>query len=181
MAKARFRNPGRKILPGSLQNGTMRTQLRSASGQLAPEPMPTTPTFVDTNVLLYAVSTDPAESDKRDAARTALLSAPICFSVQVAQEFFVNATRKLKPPLSRADALKVLDQVSPVAIAPLDYELFEEATRFSERFQLSYWDAAIVVAAKNLNCVTLYSEDLSHGQNFEGIVTVNPFRALAKT
>lgn len=143
--------------------------------------MPTTPAFVDTNVLLYAVSTDPMESDKRDAARRILIANPICFSVQVAQEFFVNATRKLKPPMSRADALEFLEQISPVAVAPLDYELFEEATRLSQHFQISYWDAAVVVAAKKLNCATLHSEDLSHGQNFGGIVTTNPFRTLAKT
>ena len=143
--------------------------------------MPTTPAFVDTNVLPYAASTDPTEAGKRDAARRILVANPVCFSVQVAQEFFVNATRKLKPPLSRADALGFLEQINPVAVAPLDYGLFEEATRLSERFQISYWDAAIVIAAKKLNCVTLYSEDLSHGQNFDGIVTTNPFHALAKT
>jgi predicted nucleic acid-binding protein len=142
--------------------------------------MPTIPAFVDTNILLYATSTNQGEAGKREAARQVLSANPICFSVQVAQEFFVNATRKLTPPLSRTDALAFLNQISPATVAPLDYELFEEATRLSERFQISYWDAAIVAAAKRLHCTTLYSEDLSDGQNFEGVIVANPFRSVAK-
>jgi predicted nucleic acid-binding protein len=143
--------------------------------------MPTIPVFLDTNVLLYAASTNQDEANRRDAARKILSENSICFSVQVAQEFFVNATRKLTPPLSRADALTFLSQINPTTVAPLDYDLFEEATRLSERFQISYWDGAIVAAAKRLNCATLYSEDLNHGQNFEGVKVTNPFRAMAKT
>ena len=143
--------------------------------------MPTTPAFVDTNVLLYAASTNHSEADKRDVARRILSETPICFSVQVAQEFFVNATRKLTPPLSRTDALTFLNQISPVTVASLDYELFEEATRLSERFQISYWDAAIVAAAKRLQCATLYSEDLNDGQNYDAVTVANPFAAMTKT
>ena len=143
--------------------------------------MPTIPAFVETNVLLYAASTNPAEADKRDAARKILSANSICFSVQVAREFFVDATRKLTPPLSRMDALTFLSQIAPTTVAPVDYELFEEATRLSERFQISYWDAAVVAAAKRMECKTLYSEDLNEGQNFEGVVVANPFSATAKT
>ncbi len=143
--------------------------------------MPTTPAFVDTNILLYAASTNPGEADKRDAARKILSENPVCFSVQVAQEFFVNAIRKLTPPLSRTDALAFLGAINPVAIVALDYELFEEATKVQERFQISYWDAAIVMAAKRMNCETLYSEDLTDGQNYGGVRVVNPFNAVAKT
>jgi len=143
--------------------------------------MPTTPVFVDTNVLLYAVSTNPVEADKRDAARKILSENPVCLSVQVAQEFFVNATRKLTPPLNRADALAFLSAINPAAVVALDYELFEEATKVQERFQISYWDAAIIAAAKRLNCEMLYSEDLTDGQNYNGVRVVNPFNAVART
>jgi predicted nucleic acid-binding protein len=142
--------------------------------------MPTTHVFVDTNVLLYAVSTNPVEAGKRDAARKVLSENLICFSVQVAQEFFVNVIRKLTPPLSRADALGFLRALNPSAVATIDYELFEEATLMQERFQISYWDAAIVAAAKQLNCETLFSEDLAAGQNYGGVRVVNPFQPMAK-
>jgi predicted nucleic acid-binding protein len=139
--------------------------------------MPTTPAFVDTNVLLYAASTNPAEADKRNAARSMLAKGDYGFSVQVAQEFFVNATAKLKPPLSSGDALKFLQEILPDKIVGLDFALFEQAVQFREQFRISYWDAAIVAAAKRLGATKLYSEDLTDGQNFDGVQVVNPFRA----
>jgi predicted nucleic acid-binding protein len=139
--------------------------------------MPTIPAFVDTNVLLYAASTNPTEADKRNAARAVLAAGDYGFSVQVAQEFFVNATGKLKPPLSSGDALKFLQEILPGEIVGLDFALFEQAVQFREQFRISYWDAAIVAAAKRLGATKLYSEDLTDGQNFAGVQVVNPFRA----
>lgn len=43
------------------------------------------------------------------------------------------------------------------------------------RWQISYWDAAIVEADRTLRCDTLYSEDVQHGQDFDGVRVVNPF------
>jgi predicted nucleic acid-binding protein len=143
--------------------------------------MPGILAFVDTNVLLYAASTDPAEAGKRAEARRILSGGAFAFSVQVAQEFFVNATRKPTPALSSSDALAFLKGINPTTVVALDYELFEEATGIQQRFQISYWDAAIVAAAKRLNCRALYSEDLSDGQSYDGVRVVNPFRSAAKT
>jgi len=47
------------------------------------------------------------------------------------------------------------------------------------RFQVSYWDAAILAAAKRLGCPTVYSEDMNHGQDYDGVRVVNPFLAVA--
>ena len=143
--------------------------------------MPGILAFVDTNVLLYAASTDPTEAGKRTEARRVLSDGAFAFSVQVAQEFFVNATRKLTPALSSADALAFLKGINPAMVVAIDYELFEEAIKIQQRFQISYWDAAIVGAAKRLNCGILYSEDLSEGQSYDGVRVVNPFRSIAKT
>ena len=143
--------------------------------------MPGILAFVDTNVLLYAASTDPTEAGKRTEARRVLSDGAFAFSVQVAQEFFVNATRKLTPALSSADALAFLKGINPATVVAIDYQLFEEAIKIQQRFQISYWDAAIVGAAKRLNCGILYSEDLSEGQSYDGVRVVNPFRSIAKT
>ena len=142
--------------------------------------MPTTPAFVDTNVLLYAASTNPSEADKRNAARSVLTTGDYKFSVQVAQEFFVNATGKLKPPLSSADAMEFLRAVRPEVVVALDYALFEQAVQIQNDFKISYWDSAIIAAAKRGRCNTLYSEDLADGQIYDGIRIINPFRAAAK-
>ena len=40
---------------------------------------------------------------------------------------------------------------------------------------MSHWDATIIAPAQNLGCVTLYSEDMSHGQNYGGVRVNNPF------
>jgi predicted nucleic acid-binding protein len=48
---------------------------------------------------------------------------------------------------------------------------------FKQRFQTSYWDAAILAAAKAARCELLLSEDLNPGQDYDGVVVVNPFLA----
>lgn len=45
----------------------------------------------------------------------------------------------------------------------------------AEEFMISNWDAAIVAAAKVAGAKTLYSEDLNHGQAYEGVTVHNPF------
>jgi predicted nucleic acid-binding protein len=52
-----------------------------------------------------------------------------------------------------------------------------DAISAKQRFGISYWDAAILAAAKQLGCHTVYSEDLNHGQDYDGVRVVNPFLA----
>jgi predicted nucleic acid-binding protein len=40
----------------------------------------------------------------------------------------------------------------------------------------SYWDSAIIAAARALGCRDLYSEDMSHGRIVEGVAIIDPFR-----
>ena len=54
-------------------------------------------------------------------------------------------------------------------------ELFNRATEIKERFGLSYWDAAILAAAQMLRCEGVYSEDMSHQVDYDGIRVINPF------
>jgi len=53
--------------------------------------------------------------------------------------------------------------------------VFRAALQIKEQYGISYWDAAIVAAAVELGCHTIYSEDLSHGQSYAGILVANPF------
>jgi predicted nucleic acid-binding protein len=48
------------------------------------------PPFFDTNVLLYSISTDPAEAAKRERATALLLGGDGALSVQVLQEFYAT-------------------------------------------------------------------------------------------
>lgn len=132
--------------------------------------------FIDTNVLLYAVSSAPQEAAKRDRARALLESENWTLSVQVLQEFYVNAVGKLARPLSREAAERFVRHIMTRDPLPITADLVLAGIAVTRRFRLSYWDAAIVAAAKILQCQILFSEDLQHGQDFGGVQVMNPFR-----
>lgn len=135
--------------------------------------------FVDTNVLLYTIDEDPASASKRQCAQQLLLTERWGWSVQVAAEFFVNATSVKRPfRLSAAAAAALVEGWFAFPTIVLTPVLFRAAVDIQQRFHLSYWDAAIVTAAKQMGCKTLYSEDLNHGQAYDGITVVNPFTGM---
>jgi len=53
--------------------------------------------------------------------------------------------------------------------------LIEQGWWFEDRYQLSFWDALIVAAAKSLSCKYLLSEDFQANQDLDGVIVVNPF------
>jgi predicted nucleic acid-binding protein len=134
--------------------------------------------FVDTNVLLYTIDEDPAVASKRQRAEQLLLSERWGWSVQVAAEFFVNATSAKRPfKLAASTAAALVETWFAFPTLDVTPALFRAAVDIQQRFQLSYWDAAIIAAAKQLGCGTLYSEDLNAGQNYDGVTVINPFKA----
>jgi predicted nucleic acid-binding protein len=135
----------------------------------------TAPVFVDTNVFLYAL--DQADLKKQAAARawrTELWKNRLGrISFQVLQEFYVKATRKW--PETRDDVraeIKDLLSWQPVVI---EAAILERGWKIQDRFQLSFWDALIVAAAKSVGCRYLLTEDLQTGQDLDGVLIVNPF------
>jgi len=134
--------------------------------------------FVDTNVLLYSIDEDPASRQKRQRAQEILLTERWGWSVQVATEFFVNATSAKRPfRLTDADAIALLETWFAYPILELTPNLVRAAIDIRGKFQLSYWDAAILAAAKQMGCRTVYSEDLNAGQNYDGVTVIDPFAA----
>jgi predicted nucleic acid-binding protein len=131
--------------------------------------------FVDTNILLYAISTAPEETAKKQRAREILALSDWGLSVQVLQEFYVNATRPPQPAMTHEDAEASLRQLLLRPVADSNPALLLDTLRLKARYQLSYWDAAIVAAALQLGAAILYSEDLQHGQTFDGVRVANPF------
>jgi len=133
--------------------------------------------FADTNVLLYAVSRDPQERHKAERARGILAERDLALSVQVLQEFYVQATREGRPdPLSHEQAAKLVDSFLRFPLAEITREVMLAAIATRHRFLISYWDAAILEAARSLGCDTVLSEDLSDGQDYGGVRVENPFR-----
>jgi predicted nucleic acid-binding protein len=134
--------------------------------------------FVDTNILLYAVSFAPAEAEKALRASDILSQTDLALSTQVLQEFYVQATRSsTKSPLTSAEASALISTLTRFPIAAITPDLVQAAIASQVRWQISYWDAAIIEAARTLGCDVLLSEDLQDGQEFGGVRVVNPFRA----
>ena len=133
--------------------------------------------FLDTNNLLYSISRNPAESLKRDRAVALLDDDSGSLSIQVLQEFYVQATRS-----SRADAVPhdlaagLLEAWSRFRIQDMTIPVLNSALRIRKVYGFSFWDSAIVAAALALGCDRVYTEDLAHGQVVDGLAIIDPFR-----
>jgi len=134
--------------------------------------------FVDTNILLYRISSQPAEAKKQVVAEQILDGEDLQLSVQVLQEFYVQATRSSrKDALLHEEAVTLISSWKRFPIQELTVNLLDAALIAKDRWQLSYWDATIIEAARMTGCEVVLSEDLNHGQNFHGVTVINPFLA----
>jgi len=131
--------------------------------------------FLDTNVLVYAAIGTGKEAPKRKRALELIEVADFATSAQVLQEFFVTVVRKAARPLSAEIALEWIEQFTAFPCQAIDEQLVRIAIEQSERFKISYWDAAILAAAEALGAETVYSEDLNAGQRYGRVRVVNPF------
>lgn len=129
------------------------------------------PPFVDTNVLLYLLSGDEAKADRAEA----LLAGRIVISVQVLNEFLNVTRRKMGLPWPAVE--QALTDVQRFAdVRPLTLATHRQGMALAKRYQLNVYDAMIAAAALEAGCTTLASEDFSHGQRFDGRLTIrNPF------
>lgn len=132
--------------------------------------------FLDTNVLLYACSDSPADAPRQQRASELILGSSFGISTQVLQEFISNALRKDALGITESAIDATLELASHVPVLPVTLELVISATTLRRRFQFSHWDSTIVAAAQALGCTTLFSEDLTDGQQFGDLSIVNPFR-----
>lgn len=136
----------------------------------------TGPSFVDTNVLVYA--DDRSHPDKREVARELLRRVIAAgngkLSTQVLSEFFSVATRKLG--LVAADARRRVEIYGCLEVVRPSLQDVLAAIDLHRLHEVAIWDALIIRCAQRSGCTVLYSEDLQHGQRFDGVVVVDPFR-----
>lgn len=133
------------------------------------------PVFVDTNIFLYALGrTDLKKHQAARAWREQLWKKRLGrISFQVLQEFYVKATRKWPEDRDEVRAeVKDLLAWQPVTV---DASILERAWKLQDRYQLSFWDALIVAAAKSTGCRYLLTEDLQTTRDLDGIIVVSPF------
>jgi predicted nucleic acid-binding protein len=135
--------------------------------------------FLDTNVLVYVFDGDAPAKQRR--ARELLLAAgrtgQYVVSTQILQEFYVAVTRKLARPLAPGDAAEAVRDLARLPVAPVDVSTVLGAVGRASGGGLSLWDALVVETAIEQGCALLLTEDLQHGQSFDGLRVENPFRA----
>ena len=135
-------------------------------------------TFVDTNVLVYAH--DATETVKQPMARAVLdglwAERSGALSTQILQEFYNVATRRLTPPMARAEARDIVDLYSAWPVVVLDPALILTASHLEEEQRLSFWDALVIEAAKIVGAERLLTEDMPDGRVIDGVRIENPFR-----
>ncbi len=135
--------------------------------------------FVDTNVLLYAISRNDEEQAKRERAGAILSGRDLALSVQVLQEFYVQSTRASRADaITHAQAVKLVESFLRFRVQDITASLMHAALATRDRFGISYWDAAIVEAARALGCRLVLSEDLNDGQDYAGVRIENPFAGM---
>jgi predicted nucleic acid-binding protein len=135
------------------------------------------PHFLDTNILLYSISRNPTDTLKRERAIALLARNDGALSVQVLQEFYVQATRVTRPrPLSHETAVGLVTAWTRFKVQEITLSILNSALEIKAAHGFSYWDSAIIAAARALGCRELYSEDMSHGREVEGVTIINPFR-----
>jgi len=132
-------------------------------------------TFLDTNILLYC--DDPVNLAKQRRALELVLEHRAqrtgVVSLQVLQEYFYNATRKLG-----LDSGLVRQKVEAYArfevVEPVAGDIFA-AIDLHRLHHISYWDALVVHCARKSGCRVVLTEDLQHGQEIDGVRIFNPF------
>lgn len=134
-----------------------------------------TEVFLDTNILLYAALGRDHGGHRWARAREIVLTEDYCTSGQVLAEFYNNATRKGAPPLSPDKAREWVRVVAMKPCQPITHDVVLAGIDHARRYQISYWDGAIIAAAERLGAKTLYSEDLNHGQTYGSVRVENPF------
>jgi predicted nucleic acid-binding protein len=132
--------------------------------------------FLDTNVLLYAISRDVAERERAARANDLMSGRDVALSAQILQEFYVQATRPSRPDaLSHHQAARLVESFLRFRIQEVTTAIMLAALATRQRFQISYWDAAILEASRALGCDVVLSEDLSDGMDYDGVRVENPF------
>src|ERR1035437_7976955 len=127
-------------------------------------------TFVDTNVLIYAHDVD--AKGKHHAARAILAELwserSGVVSMQVLQEFYVNATRKIAHPLPKESGRLV---VSTYAVWCVDTPRAGMSTglRIEDESPIGFWDGLIIASALKSGATRIRSGALNGGPMIPGI------------
>jgi len=134
--------------------------------------------FLDTNVFVYTFDNSAPAKAKKAAhlIRRAVETGEGIVSYQVVQEFFNVALRRFSQPMTTAEAEQYLITVfRPLLAIHSSPAIYVEALRVLAKHRLAWYDSLIVASALEGRCAVLYSEDMQHGREIEGLRIENPF------
>lgn len=135
--------------------------------------------FFDTNILIYAF--EQSRSEKTEAAALLLSKATVgrsgVLSYQVIHEFFNVALRKFRPVMTAVEARRVLRHFADTfQIVTPSSDTIARAIEVHRGFHFQWFDSLILAAALEARCDVLYTEDMQHGQEIDGLTVLDPFR-----
>lgn len=120
--------------------------------------------FLDTNILVYAIESQGPSPTKTVAAQRWVRRTDVCLSTQVLGEFYRAVTHPRRAmPLKHEEAVswvQLWQRHDVRSITPAHVDLALEITA---RYQVSYFDALILAAARLAGCAIVLSEDLQSG------------------
>jgi predicted nucleic acid-binding protein len=127
--------------------------------------------FLDTNVVLYLLSSDAAKANRAEK----LVAAQPVISVQVLNEAANVMRRKLAMTWTEIDEVLAALRAN-CRVEALTVETHETGIRLAQQFQIGIYDAMIAASALLAGCATLCSGDMHHGLMIDKRLKVrNPF------
>jgi predicted nucleic acid-binding protein len=131
--------------------------------------------FLDTNVLIYAATAKEADPYKHGVARDLIDQKVFGISCQILTEFYVNVAHKKKVSLPEDEIDEWFYFLEQYPRVNVDFDLVRLGMTYAKRYQINYYDAAIIAAAERLGITLLYTEDLQHDQLYGSVRVENPF------
>ena len=135
------------------------------------------PCFLDTNILIYAAAGKEDEPEKHDRSVDIIRESDVVLSTQVIGEFLHVSRKKYLRVMNVAQINSWAEMLMRFPSVDIDQAVLKSALFVAERYQISFWDAALVAASERLSARTLYTEDLNHRQKYGSVTVINPFRA----
>ena len=132
--------------------------------------------FFDTNVLIYADDKVAPGKQRRaiDLVAEHRRAGTGVISLQVLQEYFVTVTRKLR--VESSIARRKVELLAEFHVAAPDVADILAAIDLHRLHNFSFWDALVIRSAKQSGCTVLFSEDMQHTRDIDGLQIVNPFK-----
>lgn len=132
--------------------------------------------FLDTNIFIYAIESQGPDPDKSAVALELARGESVCLSTQVLGEFYraVTSVRR-SSPLTHDEALAWVQLWKRHDVRSITVPHVDLALELTARFQVDYYDALILATARLAGVALVYSEDLSSGQDYDGVRVCNPF------